>query len=166
MAREIERKFLVRRDRWRPNGTAGTGGTRYRQGYLSTDPARVVRVRTAGDAAFLTVKGTTVGTSRAEYEYRIPLEDADEMLDQLCLHPLIEKTRYREAFGGRPWEIDVFEGTNDGLVVAEIELSSAQSQFEEPPWLGAEVSGDPRYFNSNLVRAPFTSWTSRGDDGS
>ena len=161
MAREIERKFLVIRDRWRPNGARGT---HYRQGYLSTDPARVVRVRTAGDKALLTVKGPTVGTSRREYEYRIPVDDANEMLDQLCLRPLIEKVRYRQVFGGHTWEIDVFAGANDGLVVAELELPTEDAAFERPPWLGAEVSDDPRYFNSNLVRVPFTRWTNHGDE--
>ncbi|HWH52054.1 MAG TPA: CYTH domain-containing protein [Gemmatimonadaceae bacterium] len=161
MAREIERKFLVRRDRWRPNGERRT---RYRQGYLSTDPERIVRVRADGTMAFLTIKGLTVGTSRSEYEYRISVDDADEMLDQLCLRPLIEKVRYREAFGEHTWEIDVFEGANEGLVVAEIELPSANAEFVAPPWLGAEVSDDPRYFNSNLVRAPFSTWTGHGND--
>ena len=126
------------------------------------EPARVVRVRRAGPKGALTVKGLTTGVERAEFEYAIPPEDADAMLDGLCLRPLLEKTRYREPFGGRTWEIDVFEGENAGLVVAEVELSSSTDKLELPPWAGKEVSDDPRYFNSNLTQHPYTRW-GRGD---
>lgn len=159
MGREVERKFLVDPGAWHPDPARGV---RYRQGYLSVEPARTVRVRRAGQSGALTVKGLTTGIERAEFEYPIPLEDADAMLDILCLRPLLEKTRYREPFGGRTWEIDVFEGDNAGLVVAEVELASPVEQLELPPWAGKEVSGDPRYFNSNLTQHPYTRW-GRGD---
>ena len=159
MGREIERKFLVDPGPWHPDPLRGV---RFRQGYLSVEPARVVRVRRAGPNGALTVKGLTTGVERAEFEYPIPPEDADAMLDTLCLRPLLEKTRYREPFGGRTWEIDVFEGENAGLVVAEVELSSSTDKLELPPWVGKEVSDDPRYFNSNLTQHPYTRW-GRGD---
>ncbi len=154
MGEEIERKFLVVGDRWR----AGATGTRYRQGFLSTDPQRTVRVRVAGDLGFLTIKGMAVGARRAEYEYEIPVADAEQMLDSLCERPLIEKVRYVLRVGAHTWEIDVFEGENAGLVVAEVELGQEDETFEMPEWLGQEVTHDPRYFNANLVKAPFFSW--------
>ena len=162
MPLEIERKFLVT-DAWQSDPSRGT---RYRQGYLSTDPQRVVRVRTAGTKAFLTIKGLTVGTSRSEFEYPIPFADAESMLDQLCIRPLIEKVRYRETVGDHTWEIDVFEGDNRGLAVAEVELPAADVSFEMPSWAGREVSDDPRYFNSNLAQHPFTRWNDNGRDSS
>jgi CYTH domain-containing protein len=152
MAREIERKFLVAPGQWSPGAIAGT---RIRQGYLSTDPARIVRVRTGGDRAYLTIKGATSGIERAEYEYPMPPADAEWMLDHLCLQPLIEKTRYRVPFGGRTWEVDVFFGENAGLIIAEIELQSADERPDLPPWVGAEVSHDARYFNAALVARPY-----------
>lgn len=158
---EIERKFLVNTALWHPEPALGV---RYRQGYLSTDPERVVRVRVAGTSGFLTIKGKTVGTERSEFEYAIPLADAEAMLDHLCLRPLIEKVRYRELAGGHTWEIDAFEGDNAGLIVAEIELPSTSATFDLPPWAGAEVSSDPRYFNSNLAAHPFSQWNDHGDD--
>jgi adenylate cyclase len=160
MSLEIERKFLVRPKSWTPDETRGV---RYRQGYLSTDPARVVRVRTAGSSAFITIKGPNTGIVRSEFEYAIPLADAEAMLDHLCAKPLIEKTRYRETIGGRLWEIDVFSGDNAGLMVAEVELPAADAPVVLPDWAGAEVSNDPRYFNSNLVQHPFSSWNADGD---
>jgi CYTH domain-containing protein len=161
MSLEIERKFLVRPGSWAPGETRGV---RYRQGYLSNDPARVVRIRTAGPSAFITIKGPTSGTVRSEYEYDLPLADAEAMLEHLCAKPLIEKTRYRQTIGGRVWEIDVFAGDNAGLVVAEVELPAADAPVVLPDWVGAEVSNDPRYFNSNLVQHPFSSWTADGDN--
>lgn len=155
MGKEIERKFLVVPGAWRPDPA---GGTRYRQGYLSTDPARVVRVRTDGERGFLTIKGRTTGFTRTEFEYPIPREDADAMLDHLSAGALIEKTRYRVDFAGRLWEVDVFEGENAGLVVAEVELPGETAAVTLPPWAGEEVSHDPRYFNSNLVQHPYTRW--------
>jgi len=128
-----------------------------RQAYLSTDKDRVVRVRSAGPRAYLTIKGPG-HISRAEFEYEIPLDDAALMLDRLCLPGLIEKTRYRQEFAGHMWEIDVFHGDNAGLVVAEIELREEGESFERPDWVLREVSGDPRYFNASLSRAPFKTW--------
>jgi adenylate cyclase len=154
MATEIEHKYLVRTDLWRPAGP----GLHYRQGYLSSATARVVRVRVAGEKAFLTVKGSSVGITRSEFEYPIPLVDATAMLKGLCERPIIEKTRHRETFAGRVWEIDVFHGDNEGLVLAEVEVASEMDPVALPLWAGAEVSHDPRYFNSNLVANPYTTW--------
>jgi CYTH domain-containing protein len=154
MPQEIERKFLLENDTWRP----GAVGVRYRQGYLSTEKQRTVRVRTAGDKGYLTIKGESVGATRSEYEYTIPLADADEMLDRLCLRPIIEKVRYRIPFAGLTWEVDEFEGENAGLILAEVELQSEEQAVELPGWVGTEVTGDPRYFNSNLIAHPYTGW--------
>src|SRR5215469_6372690 len=154
MGQEIERKFLVKNDNWRGQAQ----GKRYRQGYLSTVKERTVRVRTAGDKGYITVKGITVGASRSEYEYEIPLNDANEMLDRLCERPLIEKTRYRIPQGNVVWEIDEFEGDNVGLTVAEVELKDEHQTVIYPDWLGTEVTGDPKYFNANLVAKPYTKW--------
>jgi len=154
MAKEIERKFLVRGDSWRGQDT----GKRYRQGYLSTVKEHTVRVRTVGDKGFFTVKGITVGATRSEYEYEIPVRDANEMLDRLCERPLVEKTRYRIPHEGLTWEIDEFEGENRGLITAEVELKDEHQAVTLPRWVGQEITGDPRYFNSNLVAKPFTTW--------
>lgn len=157
MGHEIERKFLVDRNLWTPE----RDGVAYRQGYLSRDEDRVVRVRIAGDAAFLTVKGRSQNVSRLEFEYPIPVEDAEILLDRICERPLIEKTRHEQRFGDHTWAVDVFHGENDGLIVAEIELCDEHELFERPSWLGREVSDDPRYFNSNLSKSPFASWGKR-----
>lgn len=154
MAKEIERKFLVADDSWRINHA----GKPYRQGYLSTAKERTVRVRTAGEKAFLTVKGPNSGAARSEYEYQIPLADANEMLDHLCERPLIEKTRYRIPYENLVWELDEFSGENRGLVVAEIELKDENQRFSCPPWLGREVTDDPRFYNVNLVSNPYSKW--------
>jgi adenylate cyclase len=150
---EIERKFLPKSEEWRALGEP----LLLRQGYLSSDPARVVRVRIEGDQAFMTIKGKSVGATRGEWEYPIPLGDAKELL-ALCEQPLIEKFRRKIEFAGKVWELDEFLGANLGLVVAEIELSSEDQPFERPDWIGAEVTDDPRYFNSALARHPFSSW--------
>lgn len=155
MAREIERKFLVNTNAWVPSGP----GVRLTQGYLSSDKNRVVRVRIEGGGAVLTIKGPTRGISRAEFEYPIPVADASEMLTSLCEQPLIDKHRHTEEHRGRTWQIDVFHGENDGLVVAEVELPSEDAGLDLPAWAGAEVSGDPRYFNSNLLVHPFSAWS-------
>lgn len=155
MATEIERKFLVVGETWR--GLAP--GTVYRQGYLSTVKERTVRVRVAGERGFLTVKGISVGATRREYEYAIPLNDAEEMLDTLCQRPLVEKIRYRIPTDGFVWEVDAFGGVNAGLIVAEIELATEDQVFPRPVWIGREVTGDPRYFNANLIAHPYGTWT-------
>ena len=152
MAKEIERKFLIAGDAWRELAE----GTTYRQGYLSTVKERTVRVRTIDDKGFLTIKGITVGATRAEYEYEIPATDANEMLDDLC--EIIEKKRYKVPLDGFVWEIDEFGGVNDGLLVAEVELESEDQAFTKPDWIGEEVTGDPRYFNSNLIANPYSTW--------
>ncbi len=153
MAREIERKFLVKEGDWR-----AAEGVRYRQGYLNSVKERVVRVRTIGDRGYLTVKGLTVGASRLEFEYEIPVRDAEQMLDELCERSLIEKDRHKVQHAGLVWEIDEFFGENQGLVVCEVELESEDQVFERPEWLREEVTGDPRYFNSNLIKHPYTRW--------
>ncbi|MDH0351383.1 CYTH domain-containing protein [Aeromonas caviae] len=154
MAKEIERKFLVCSEQWR----ALAEGTVYRQGYLSSIKERTVRIRTINDKAFLTIKGITVSATRTEYEYEIPYADCCAMLDELAERPIIEKKRYKIPVGDVVWEIDEFMGVNAGLIVAEVELKSEEQQFDKPEWIGEEVSGDPRYFNSNLVAHPFTEW--------
>lgn len=152
MSQEIERKFLVRLG-WKPD----TEGSRIAQGYLCSVPDRTVRVRVRGGKGYLTVKGKNDGIRRAEFEYEIPLADAEAML-ALCEQPLIEKTRYLVPQGELCWEVDVFAGANEGLTVAEIELPSEDTPFTRPDWLGEEVSGDPRYYNSSLIQHPFSAW--------
>ena len=152
MAKEIERKFLVK-DSWQPQ----SAGIKIAQGYLSTVPERTVRVRIKGEKGYLTIKGKNVGVSRAEYEYEIPRQDAEEML-QLAEQPILVKTRYLEQQGEFTWEVDVFSGENQGLVVAEIELPAEDAEFSRPAWLGQEVSGDVRYYNANLIKCPFSLW--------
>ena len=154
MGKEIERKFVIDRSAWKPQD----GGVHFKQGYLNSQKERVVRVRIEGDAAKLTIKGPTDGITRSEFEYAIPVEDAALLLDKLCEQPLIDKHRHKEVHFGRTWEIDVFHGPNEGLVVAEIELTSEDESFERPAWVVAEVSSDPRYFNSNLLKNPYCNW--------
>ena len=157
MGKEIERKFLVVGDAWR----GLVPGTRYRQGYLSTVKERTVRVRVAGEKAFLTVKGLSVGATRAEFEYAIPPADAEAMLDALCERPIVEKIRYRIPFAGLTWEVDEFGGANAGLIVAELELTHEGQAFDRPDWIGREVTGEARYFNANLVARPYSTWKDR-----
>lgn len=154
MAKEIERKYLVKTAAWLPKDE----GTHFKQGYLNSQKERVVRVRIEGHKAKLTIKGLTTGVTRAEFEYAIPEEDAAVLLDQLCEQPLIDKHRHLERHGGHTWEIDVFHGDNEGLVVAEVELASEDDALTLPAWVGEEVSSDPRYFNSNLLKHPFKTW--------
>ena len=155
MATEIERKFLLCDTAF----LQSLSGQRICQGYLSHSPEATVRVRISGEQGFLTIKGDSTGISRVEFEYPIPLADAEALL-ALCRNGRIEKIRYRLPIGNHTWEIDVFGADNQGLIVAEIELSSEQEDFERPDWLGEEVSHDPRYFNSQLSRYPFSSWPS------
>jgi CYTH domain-containing protein len=154
MAREIERKYLVATDEWRDHAI----GTPFRQGYLSTVKERTVRIRVVGDSGWLTVKGITVGATRTEFEYPIPVGDAAHMLENLCEQPIIEKTRHLVDFEGHRWEIDEFFGVNEGLIVAEVELESDDEEIATPSCVGAKVTQDPRYFNANLISHPFTEW--------
>lgn len=156
MAVEIERKFLI--------DAEGIGdlpkGHRIRQGYIPTQNATTVRVRVIDQHGYLTIKGpSSNGLSRLEFEYPIPLADAEDMLDRFCQKPLIEKTRHRVAWAEHIWEIDLFSGDNDGLIVAEVELQSEDDEPELPPWIQQEVTGDPRYYNSNLRRHPYCDWS-------
>lgn len=150
---EIERKFLVDEQGWTPT----TKGEKLIQGYLSTDKDRVVRVRVKGQKAFLTIKGRQQGITRTEFEYEIPVKDA-QVLQKMCLGHPIEKTRYKEEIAGKIWEIDVFEGVNKGLLLAEIELKNENETFEIPSWAETEVSADKRYFNAYLSKHPFNQW--------
>ncbi len=154
MGVEIERKFLLSGDGWMKLGEP----VFFKQGYLSSNKERVVRVRIEGDRAVLTIKGASRGATRGEWEYEIPVADAIELLDGLCEQPLIEKFRRRIPFAGNVWEVDEFLGVNAGLVVAEIELQSEDQQFDKPDWIGAEVTDDLRYLNSNLIKQPFSTW--------
>lgn len=152
---EIERKFLVVSDAWRDQVRSSA---RLRQGYLNNEEHCSVRVRVAGEQAWLNLKGVTIGAQRLEFEYPIPLADAHRMLDDLTCKPIIEKTRHLVEVGRHTWEIDVFEGDNAGLVVAEIELDDPDEAFEKPAWAGAEVTEDPRYYNSRLSANPYRNW--------
>lgn len=153
MGKEIERKFLVIGDDWRREGYSN-----YVQGYLSIDKERTVRVRITNGGAFLTIKGITRHATREEYEYPIPVSDAESMLRQLCLRPLIKKRRYRIKHAGMIWEVDDFQGENAGLVIAEIELDDEQQEFDKPDWVGKEITTDKRYYNASLVSAPYGTW--------
>ena len=153
MALEIERKFLVKYDGYKKNSSESL----YCQGYLKSGGNSVVRVRIAGDKAFLTIKGAAKGTVRHEFEYPIPINDAKFML-KLCEKPLIEKVRYIVDYEGMTWEVDEFLGENQGLVIAEIELTSENQTFQKPDWVGEEVTSSPRYYNSNLIHSPFKTW--------
>ena len=153
MGMEIERKFLVDQKIWQP----GEQGISVRQGYLAGEGPLLVRIRQQDRKAFLTLKGRTTGISRLEFEYEIPMVDAVGLL-RLCQQPLVEKVRYVEEFEGHTWEIDRFFGSNEGLMIAEIELTSEDESFARPAWLGREVSGDSRYYNSNLIQHPYSEW--------
>uniref|UniRef100_A0A832M316 CYTH domain-containing protein n=1 Tax=Oscillatoriales cyanobacterium SpSt-402 TaxID=2282168 RepID=A0A832M316_9CYAN len=156
MGIEIERKFLVAGDGWRALGK----GVAYRQGYITSSKEKTVRVRIVGEQGFLTIKGTTQGIARSEFEYAIPIQDAQEMLETLCDRPFIKKIRYKVEWDGLLWEIDEFEGENAGLILAEVELTDADQAINLPEWIGADVSHDPRYYNANLAKFPFLQWHS------
>ncbi|OOZ42043.1 adenylate cyclase [Solemya pervernicosa gill symbiont] len=155
MAKEIERKFLLRDESWLGEVVREIP---YRQGYLANTEEVSVRIRISGESAKLNIKSATLGIERHEYEYAIPVEEGQEMLDNLCKGPIIEKVRHIVKRGGHTWEIDRFSGENEGLVVAEIELASTDEAFERPVWLGDEVSSDTRYYNSCLVNHPYKDW--------
>jgi len=152
MPLEIERKFLVISEAWKAHS-----GSLIRQGYLNCDPRSIVRIRVSGDSAWICIKTPSTGVTRAEFEYPIPRGDADVLL-ALCEAPLVEKIRYRLQFAGRLWEIDEFQGANAGLVIAEVELERAEDPVALPAWIGAEITEDPRYFNSNLAAHPYHQW--------
>ncbi len=157
MSAEIERKFLVRDSSWKEQVSSST---EFRQRYVSTtgEAHRTIRLRLAGEKAFLTLKTEATGLIRGEYEYEIPYGDGMEIFQRICDGPAIEKVRHLVAFGGKQWEIDEFLGDNAGLVVAEIELESPDEPFPRPPWLGREVTEDHRYANSSLTKNPFQNW--------
>ena len=155
MATEIERKFLLNDSSWQ---ALADEGTQYSQGYLVGSKHASVRVRIQGKRAFINIKSATIDITRQEFEYEIPLDDASEMLETLCEKPLISKKRYHLKNKNNLWEIDVFQGDNEGLVVAEIELTDKNEAFDKPAWLGEEVSDDERYYNVCLVKHPFKDW--------
>jgi len=161
MGIEIERKFLLKNNEWRENIHSSTV---FRQGYLNdtnydNNTLSSVRVRIEGDQANINIKSMTLSITRQEYEYAIPLEDAEKLLNDLCAKPLIEKTRHIVYEQGNKWEIDVFEGDNKGLIVAEIELESEDSQLSLPTWVAEEVSDQEKYYNVCLVKNPYSQWT-------
>ena len=155
MAREIERKFLVVNNLWRNHID---GSDYFHQGYLATTGKCSIRIRVSDDKGFLNMKSATLDIQRTEYEYEIPRQEAEEMLDTFCEGPLIEKTRYYVRHHEHLWEIDEFDGANAGLVVAEIELDDIAETFTRPDWIGPEVSDDPRYYNVCLVKHPYNEW--------
>ncbi|MBN1008368.1 CYTH domain-containing protein [Amphritea pacifica] len=154
MAQEIERKFLVNMDKV----DLPEQGLTICQGYIQTTDKTTVRIRIMGDKAFLTLKGETKGISRSEFEYEVPVTDARQMLDELCKGPVVDKTRYLISHKNHLWELDIFAGDNEGLIVAEVELDSEDEQPELPDWVTEEVTGDRRYYNSNLLTHPFKNW--------
>jgi len=155
MGQEIERKYLVNKEKW--ESTEKGSGQFYRQGYLLTDPQKTIRVRISDKDSFITIKGISVGATRAEFEYPIPKKDAEELLDKFSVAGLT-KTRYKINFKNKLWEVDEFLGDNAGLVVAEIELSGEDEYFELPDWVGKEVTAEDKYYNSNLSVTPYKNW--------
>ncbi len=155
MAIEIERKFLVQNDSWRQQVI---DQSRLQQGYLCTQENATVRVRIGKGRAILNIKSATDGIRRSEFEYPIPLQDGEALLATVARKPIIDKIRYRVRHGDHVWDLDVFEGENRGLVVAELELTSENETFDKPPWAGEEVSGDPRYYNASLISHPYSRW--------
>lgn len=155
MALEVEHKFLLANDDWRQRIEHSV---HYKQGYLSSSPLSSVRVRISDSQAWLNIKSATIGSHRQEFEYEIPLSDADSILDALCHKPLVEKMRHFVHYDRHLWEIDEFMGDNAGLIVAEIELSQIGESFEKPAWIGEEVTQDLRYYNNNLSRYPYKDW--------
>lgn len=158
MAKEIEHKFLLANDEWK---ALVRNSVKYKQGYLSSLPTNSIRVRITQNQAWLNIKSATVGTERLEFEYEIPFTDAEEIITTLCKKPLIEKTRHFVPIDDLVWEIDEFEGDNQGLVVAEIELTESGQFFNKPQWIGKEVTQDLRYYNNNLINNPFRNWLNK-----
>ena len=154
MSVEIERKFLVKGNEWRQLAQA----VNYKQGYISTEKEHTVRVRTIESQAYLTIKGKSVGATRLEFEYEIPLNDANELLNNLCHKPIIDKNRYKIQYKDLTWEVDEFFGENEGLILAEVELHDENQKIEIPDWIGIEVTGEPKYYNANLISNPYCNW--------
>ncbi|MFD2584645.1 CYTH domain-containing protein [Pedobacter vanadiisoli] len=155
MGKEIERKFLIDQQKW--DNLGKPEGKLLRQGYLLTDKDKTIRVRATESKGFLTIKGQTIGATRSEYEYEIPVAEAIELLDNFSVSEL-SKTRYEITFKGKLWEVDVFLGDNKGLIVAEIELESEDETFDLPDWAGVEVTGEEKYYNANLTVRSFKDW--------
>ena len=155
MGIEIERKFLLKNDDWISQVSTSTY---FKQGYLSGSEKSSVRVRIEGDKSNINIKSMTLSITRQEYEYGIPLVDAEKLLLELCEQPLIEKTRHIVNYEGYKWEVDVFEGENKGLIVAEIELKDEKEVFPLPEWIGEEVSDQIKYYNVNLIKHPYSQW--------
>ena len=155
MGVEIERKFLVDHEKWQQ--VVKPVGTHYRQGYLLDDDHRTIRIRVTDKQGYITFKGATTGITRKEYEYKIPVEDGNELLNGFAISE-VEKIRYRIEFAGKLWEVDEFSGDNAGLIMAEIELQHETEEFEHPGWVTIEVSDDERYYNSNLAVNPYKKW--------
>ena len=151
---EIERKFLVTDLSWKSGASSYT----CKQGYIHSEPGKTIRVRRTDNTAYLTIKSIRNSLARNDVEYEIRAQDAELLLDQLCAKPLIEKTRHLVEFEGFTWEVDEFYGENTGLIIAEIELQDESQSFPRPPWLGTEVTGDPRYYNAALQKKPYSSW--------
>lgn len=152
---EIEHKYLVKHELWKQ--IVPDKSVPIKQAYLSKDPEKTIRIRVAGEQGFITIKGKTVGAGRPEYEYEIPLEEASDLIGKFC-NNLIEKTRHYVLYENKTWEVDVFEGLNTGLIVAEIELNSEDEQYEKPHWIDRDVTTDRKYANSNLVVNPYSNW--------
>ena len=155
MGTEIEKKYLIVNDDWCKNADDGIYMV---QGYMGTNEKSSIRIRIHGDTANLNIKSSTIGITRSEYDYPVPVDEAKEILETLCDRPYIEKTRFHVMHEGHEWEIDVFAGDNDGLIVAEVELDSLDEEFALPDWAGDDVSDDPRYYNVCLVTHPYKDW--------
>ena len=155
MGKEIERKYLIHHDKWQK--IEKPSGQLYRQGYLVTDPNKTIRIRLTEASGFLTIKGLSIGATRLEYEYEIPTSEAKELLDNFSISEL-SKIRYKINFENKVWEVDEFLGENIGLIVAEIELESEDEHFEVPDWVDKEVTGEEKYYNSNLTILPYKKW--------
>lgn len=155
MATEIEHKYLVIKDIW--ENVIPDKSVEIKQAYLLTDPEKTIRVRTKGNVGFITVKGKSNGASRLEFEYEIPIDDANELINKFCSN-LIEKTRHILIHDNKTWEVDEFKGLNAGLIVAEIELNSEDENYSIPDWIDKNVTDDLRYANSNLSIKPFSTW--------
>ncbi|RFS15183.1 CYTH domain-containing protein [Emticicia sp. C21] len=155
MALEIERKYLIHQDKW--DNFQKPEGQLFRQGYILKDPDKTIRVRVTNTTAYLTIKGASLGATRTEFEYEIPKQEGIELLDNFAVSEL-SKIRYKVLYSNKLWEVDVFLGNNEGLIVAEIELESEEESFELPEWINVEVTGDNKYYNSNLSANPFKNW--------